>query len=125
MGFHNQISTDNLLPQHGCFFLSENGGTWKAITVSEPNAASVTDTMIPCDTQWRVFEINVDFLATRIQYKIDNNVVCTHTTSIPKTDNTQTAIGYRSFRLANNPLSVQLRLDWQSLILKRQSNIWL
>jgi len=125
MGFHNQIGTNSFLPQHGCFFLSENGGTWKAITLSEPTPAIITDTLIPCDTQWRIFEINVDSLATRVQYKIDNNIVCTHTDSIPKTLNSQTGIGYRSYRLANNPLEVQLRLDWQSLTIKRQTNLWL
>ena len=125
MGFHNQIGTNSFLPQHGCFFLSENGGTWKAITLSEPTPAIITDTLIPCDTQWRIFEINVDSLATRVQYKIDNNIVCTHTDSIPKTLNSQTGIGYRSYRLANNPLEVQLRLDWQSLTMKRQTNLWL
>jgi hypothetical protein len=125
MGFHNQITTNNLMPQFGCFFLSENGGTWKTITISAPTPLQITDTLVPCDDTWRIFEIYVDNTASSVVFKVNNNIVSTHTNSIPKTNNTQTAIGYRSLRISNNSLEVQLRLDWQSLIIKRQDNLWL
>ena len=124
MGFHDQLLTNSTVAQNGCYFISENGMTWQAVTISGA-ASQTTNTIIPCDNNWRVFEINVDQFANKVDFKINNIVVATHTTGIPKTSGAQTCIGYRTFRLTNDPYNVELRLDWQSLIIKRQVNLWL
>jgi methyl-accepting chemotaxis protein len=124
MGFHNQISTNNEYPAYGCFFTSENGENWKAVSTLEPLVAEVTNTSIPCDETWRTFEIRIDKDANIAQFYVDNILVATHTQSIPKGLNTQTAIGYRCFRKKAANLNVELRIDWQSLIMKRNNQLW-
>ena len=124
IGFHDQIATNNILPDDGCFFTSVNGGNWNAYTVTAANPAIITDTGIPCDTTWRTFEIKINSDSTTANYYIDNVLVANHNNSIPKDPGAQTAIGYRCFRQTANPLNVELRLDWQSLIIKRNTKLW-
>jgi hypothetical protein len=124
MGFHNQIPTNNDYPAYGCFFTSENGENWKAVSILEPLVAEITNTSIPCDEIWKTFEIRIDKNANIAQFYIDNILVATHTQSIPKGLNTQTAIGYRCFRKTAANLNVELRIDWQSLIMKRNNQLW-
>jgi hypothetical protein len=124
MGFHDQIGTNSTIPNDGCFFTSVNGETWKAITVADTQPEIITDTGVPCDTAWRKFEIKVNSDASQVFYYIDNVLVANHTESIPKNNDCQTAIGYRCFRQSNSPTNVELRLDWQSLTIKRQNKLW-
>ena len=124
MGFHNQIPTNNEYPAYGCFFTSENGENWKAVSILEPLVAETTNTSIPCDETWRTFEIRIDKDANVAHFYVDNILVATHTQSIPKGLNTQTAIGYRCIRKKAANLNVELRIDWQSLIMKRNNQLW-
>jgi methyl-accepting chemotaxis protein len=124
MGFHNQIATNSDYPSYGCYFSSENGETWKAISLKQPLIPEITDTNVQCDDIWRTFEIKIDKNANVAQFYIDNTLVATHTQAIPKGLNTQTAIGYRCFRKAAANLNVELRIDWQSLIMKRNNQLW-
>jgi methyl-accepting chemotaxis protein len=126
MGFHNQVSTDSDEPSYGCYFTSENGGNWKAVTKNQINHPLLTETTtpIPCDETWRTFEVKVAQDSSIAQYYIDNILVATHTTSIPNGTNTQSAIGYRCFRKTKAALNVELRIDWQSLIMKRNNQLW-
>jgi len=124
MGFHNQIATNSDYPSYGCYFSSENGETWKAISLKQPLIPEITDTNVQCDDIWRTFEIKIDKNANVAQFYIDNTLVATHTQTIPKGLNTQTAIGYRCFRKAAANLNVELRIDWQSLIMKRNNQLW-
>ena len=124
MGFHNQIATNSDYPSYGCYFSSENGETWKAICLKQPLIPEITDTNVQCDDIWRTFEIKIDKNANIAQFYIDNTLVATHTQSIPKGLNTQTAIGYRCFRKTAANLNVELRIDWQSLIMKRNNQLW-
>jgi hypothetical protein len=126
MGFHNQVSTDMDEPSYGCFFVSENGGNWKAVTKNQINSPLLTETSttIPCDETWRTFEVKVAQDSSIVEYYIDNILVATHTTSIPVGNNTQSAIGYRCFRKTRAALNVELRIDWQSLIMKRNNQLW-
>ena len=124
MGFHSDLATNSQYPDNGCFFTSVNGGNWIAHTVTESSTPQITNTGIPCDTTWRTFEIRINFDSTESQYYIDNTLVAIHTESIPKDDDTQTAIGYRCLRKTISALNVELRLDWQSLIIKRSNKLW-
>jgi len=124
MGFHNQIATNSDYPSYGCYFSSENGETWKAISLKQPLIPEITDTNVQCDDIWRTFEIKIDKNANVAQFYIDNSLVATHTQSIPKGLDTQTAIGYRCFRKSKEKLNVELRIDWQSLIMKRNNQLW-
>jgi len=124
MGFHNQIATNSDYPSYGCYFSSENGETWKAISLKQPLIPEITNTNVQCDDIWRTFEIKIDKNANVAQFYIDNTLVATHTQAIPKGLNTQTAIGYRCFRKAAANLNVELRIDWQSLIMKRNNQLW-
>ena len=124
MGFHSDLATNSQYPDNGCFFTSVNGGNWIAHTVTESSIPQTTDTGIPCDTTWRTFEIKINFDSTEVQYYINNLLVAVHTQSIPKDNGTQTAIGYRCLRKTISALNVELRLDWQSLIIKRNNKLW-
>ena len=125
MGFHDMLDTNSLLPDDGCYFSSENDETWKANTKTGAQPLITTDTGIICDDTWRTFEINVNFDGTQVNFYIDNILVANHTNSIPNTSSSYTAIGYRSYRYNNNTVNVELKLDWQHLIVKRQNKLWL
>jgi hypothetical protein len=124
MGFHDQIGTNNENPSHGCYFRSVNGGTWQAVTVTNAIPEQNTDTLIPCDTTWRTFEIHVNQNGTIVNFYINKILVASHQNSIPNQTGQQTAIGYRCFRQSPDPLNVELKLDWQFLSVKRASNLW-
>jgi hypothetical protein len=124
MGFHDMLGTNNSYADDGCYFSSENGETWKTNTKTGTSSLIVTDTGIPCDDTWRTFEIHVNSDGTIVNFYIDNILVSTHTQSIPNSSGTYTAIGYRAFRYTNDPVNLEIRLDWQKIIIKRQSNLW-
>ena len=124
MGFHSDLATNSQYPDNGCYFTSVNGGNWMAHSVTESIAPEITDTGIPCDTTWRTFEIRINFDSSEAHYYIDNILVAIHTKSIPKDNDTHTAIGYRCLRKSIYTLNVELRLDWQSLIIKRSNKLW-
>jgi hypothetical protein len=125
MGFHDMIATNSLYPDDGCYFSSENGRDWIVNTKTAASPLIQTNTNVPCDSTWRVFEIHVNQNASEVKFYIDNSLVATHTQSIPKDTGCQTAIGYRSYRYNNQPQNIELRLDWQYLITKRQNKLWI
>ena len=124
MGFHDMLGTNSIVPDDGCYFSSENGETWKTCTKTHSQSLIVNDTGIPCDENWRVFEINVNSDGSIVNFYIDNVLVSTHTQSIPNSPGSHTAIGYRAYRYSNDPVNLELRIDWQKIIIKRQSNLW-
>jgi len=124
MGFHDMLGTNSSSPNDGCYFSSENGENWKTNTKTGVLSLITNDTGVPCDDSWRTFEIHVNSDGTIVNFYIDNVLVSAHTQSIPSTSGSYTALGYRAYRYTNDPVNLELRLDWQKIIIKRQSNLW-
>jgi hypothetical protein len=124
MGFHDMLGTNSSSPNDGCYFSSENGENWKTNTKTGVLSLITNDTGVPCDDSWRTFEIHVNSDGTIVNFYIDNVLVSTHTQSIPNASGSYTALGYRAYRYTNDPVNLELRLDWQKIIIKRQSNLW-
>lgn len=87
-------SADDSANHHAVFRASTAAGdtNWKAVTNDGAGGGTITDTGIAFDTAMRRFAIDFSNYPTNIKFYIGETLVATHTTNLPATGNSFTAL---------------------------------